>query len=449
MSNDCGSNGKGCYNWQANECAKSGMKCENGKCICAEKCVIGARTCAAGEKSYKECLDNKTTGCPEWVPKNCPDGLAIGTKDCQCAAKCKDQCASGQRKCSTGSTEFKECRTNNKTGCFEWAYGFCSSGTVTTSDCKCAAKCANQCGASGQRTCVANSATFKECRDSNNDKCVEWASDSCPAGTVTTSSCKCEKKAPQCTNDSGCLYEGYKTCDHTTGKDAYRVCKKVNGCLKWSTPASCPAGQYCIGNGQCSSLSITGSDCKNRLGERQCVVAPGMAYPTILQTCGEIVNGRLVWKNTDCNAYVKAGGGAVGAGGYCIKDRCAVLPTTAAEVADLCDRKDENGAVIRGKLCPGDLRCYYESRQQACGIYNVYCLGSEAKPQYKCFGNNLKLLTPTANGLDCDYSIILDTCSDDEICDAAGVKCAKKDSWVKSMVNSVTTGIKNFVDWLF
>ena len=316
--------GKGCSDWQDKQCAKSGLKCAKGACLCDSQCTAGgSHICTAGDTKFSECQANDETGCNALVPSPCPDG-EFTNANCECKSPCKY------------SDEWGDCVIPGKQA---WI------GTKTPSDCvdlkppvlqrdcKPADKCSIgtwQCdGQYAHQPCVFNS--------SNNRN--EWDADQ-PCGAGQT----CSAGQCICANDPGCAYEGYQVCDPASGKDAYRVCQKTGGCLKWSSSASrCSKGAICAGAGQCTS-SISGGNCSAMgIGVRRCVFQQGKALPTVAQTCGSATPGFLSWINS---ITCPAGTYCVLSGKYITK--CMPYNTATCDIRDF-ERGQDHRAKMYGR----------------------------------------------------------------------------------------------------
>jgi hypothetical protein len=75
--------------------------------------------------------------------------------------------------------------------------------------------------------------------------------------------------------------------------------------------------------------------------------------------------------------------------------------------SNFCNLTDKNGTKVTGQVCATDNnKCYYPTRQQACGNGMIYCAGTASNPLYKCSNNVLMSWSITSDGTGCEYSVV-------------------------------------------
>ena len=97
--------------------------------------------------------------------------------------------------------------------------------------------------------------------------------------------------------------------------------------------------------------------------------------------------------------------------------------SAGSTTTNLCNATDKNGAKLTGAKCAADGKCYYAARGQACGGQSIVCQATVNKSLYQCFGNVVKSLAVTADGLDCDYLKTVQTCASNQKCDTVSGAC--------------------------
>jgi hypothetical protein len=135
------------------------------------------------------------------------------------AARCTDECVTGQTACS--GTSYKTCGNYDKDKCLEFSSPIACPAGQTCSGGKCVAACTNECSSTDLKEC-ADSMNYRTCGNYDADTCLEWsATTNCPYG--------CQNGA--C--NAGCTNQcGNGNCD-----DA--VCQGT-GCACVETQQTCP-----------------------------------------------------------------------------------------------------------------------------------------------------------------------------------------------------------------
>ena len=227
-------------------------------------------------------------------------------------ASCPNACAPSATQCV--GTQVQTC-TARLPGCPVWtAPGGCPAGQqcsgsacVQVSTGTTGGSCANFCPAEGATRCAGSQ--LETCSKASTT-CLQWGpATSCPSGQA------CDPTQNACSAGTGtggttgsacnpqCASAGATQC---TGVDV-EICHAVSGCLIWSGPQTCPAGQVCGGgNNVCvqqdagssatsgtttTSGGTTGSSCTD-----QCALGGTLCSGVQVQTCDFGVDGCLEWQ---------------------------------------------------------------------------------------------------------------------------------------------------------
>lgn len=299
----CQRNEKGCLDWAVIEecgtgshCDDSTLSCEGG---CDEICPSEAEE-RCNESGLLKCTSD-SAGCAVWEPAGkCPEGTACNIEKALCVPECAETCDPASpvqctsegidncesdsdgcavhhvEPCETGTfcdpNEFKcvpcaevcdpnipkrcsskgvETCSNDASGCAVWTLSMscgenqsCDVHTLT-----CVDGCTNACE-EGMKKCIQDGVS--ECRDTNNDGCLEWdAPVKCKTGQT------CDESSKTCVCSSACK-EGETKCE---GNHLYKCSYNSSGCLEWSKGESCGTGKTC--NSAKTSCEYTcGKDCE-------------------------------------------------------------------------------------------------------------------------------------------------------------------------------------------
>ena len=318
----------GCLEWTATTTCADGETCSLGHCAieCQNECSVhGATRCSAN--SIQTCADANLDGCLEWgsaVPcgdeQSCSNGF--------CAQGCTDECGVLNSTICEGNG-IKTCGDYDSDNCLEWGtVAACESGQ-TCSNGYCAVECTEECTVVGSSRCLENSVQL--CGEVDSDACLEWGT---PVGCQLGEVCSNGHCALDCTDE--CTVLGARTCDGDTVKE----CEDANsdGCLEWSSPASCGQGQTCS-NGSCSS------ECSNECSVSNSTICQGNG----VRTCG----------NTDSDTCLEWGtvvaceADQTCSNGYCslqCTDECTVVGSSQCLVnsVQLCDDSDDDDCLEWG-----------------------------------------------------------------------------------------------------
>ena len=225
--------------------------CEGGKV-----CDAARGGCAApcsGKPKKKGCEGNAVHWFDECGKRLSQVETCVPPRYCEDGAckdqpVCKNECVEGTRKCE-GDRAVRACERNAATGCLAWgAAGPCPTGQVCSGGNCSGGGCQDKCTA-GQRRC--NVKAVQVCEKSGATGCLDWSAPmTCPAGQ-SCSGGRCSGGG--CTNE---CTAGQLRCSG----NSVQICVQsgASGCYVWSTPRACPSGQSCSG-GQC-----TGSGCTNQ-----------------------------------------------------------------------------------------------------------------------------------------------------------------------------------------
>ncbi len=239
--------GDGCLEWGTVLYCGQGQSCSNGFCSseCVPGCTVeGARKCQMN--SVVECGDFDNDGCLEWgSPTPCDEGLVCAGGNC--ANQCMNDCTVAKARQCDESGAVVTCDDYNQDGCLEWGSPKqCDIGLVCSNG-NCALSCSNQCQVDGARQCLAGSTTkFQVCGDYNDDSCLEWGTAQDCEGSLVCSNGEC---AQTCSN--GCDNADKLEC---VGDGGWRQCRDYNddGCLEWGTTVFCESWEECEA-GKCES----------------------------------------------------------------------------------------------------------------------------------------------------------------------------------------------------
>jgi len=250
-------------------CAE-GLVCDDGSCApeeeaCANECPAPGARQCAGE-GFATCGDHDQDSCLEWSePEPCGENELCVEGGCMIV--CMNECeAPGARQCSGDAVQ--TCDDHDSDGCVEWGPPDpCGVHEICTQG-SCHPSCTSECAMAGARRCSGNG--FQTCADFDEDGCLEWSTpETCGAGEV----CSGGHCASTCTNE--CSVVGAKRCE----MDAVVTCADYDedGCLEWGTPVPCGEELVCVAGGHCASA------CTNEctvVGATQCNGGG-------VQTCGD------------------------------------------------------------------------------------------------------------------------------------------------------------------
>lgn len=298
--------GDGCLEWVAAEQCPASEVCNLGACAggCTDECAEGDRRCESS--GVVTCADHDADGCLEWdTPTPCEGGCALGA----CVESCRDVCAEvGLVRCDGPAVEVCELQSS---GCLGWGPPtVCPEGT-TCSLGRCGAECLHEC-VNGVRGCSAGGVV--ECGQFDRDPCADLGlPEACPSGE----SCSAGTCGSGCNNE--CTAEGARSCD-AVGRSV-RECRQgdEDSCLEWVVVAVCEGDDTCS-NGACGGECT--DECE--LGEARCVAGSESRVEVCgdadADPCSEWVAG----DDCADNGQVCAGGScAEGCSDECSEAECA------------------------------------------------------------------------------------------------------------------------------
>lgn len=226
----------GCLQWSAPIACPGGTTCSLGACAadCSDECVLGVAACDAG--GVVRCGEFDVDPCTDrGLPQACSPGESCSAGECQ--ATCQDECTSaGARSCDGIGRAARECRQGDDDSCLEWVVVETCDAAEVCSNGVCAATCQDECEAQATR-CVAGSSTRVErCGNSDGDACLEWSADSDCAATQQV--CAEGRCAASCSDECTAA-----VCDG----DAVVPCGELDGdgCRDRGTPVACSPGTTC------------------------------------------------------------------------------------------------------------------------------------------------------------------------------------------------------------
>lgn len=204
---------------------------------CSDECTAGDKACRTDGTALRTCEDTDQDGCREWKTTACAsDETCV---DSACVPACTDGCAAGTKVCLDSKT-VQTCGNYDSDSCLEPGGDsacetgkHCEQGACVPDGTACTDECAP-----GVAVCQGDA--VRTCGQYDADACADLSAPSaCDVGStcqlgICIPSCKDDCPAP---GEVACEGNGLKTCELSRA-----------GCLAWSVPAACPAGQTCSAN---------------------------------------------------------------------------------------------------------------------------------------------------------------------------------------------------------
>ena len=210
---------------------------------CQDECAAGEQTCD-GSGGYRLCGQYDQDACLELSPTvSCTQGFSCDAG--RCVQGCRDICSLGSTLCLDEQT-IQVCGNFDTDACLEsGADVACGSGERCEAG-ACVPQnqaCTDECSASGETVCLGDA--VRTCGQFDSDSCLDLG---VPSACGVGESCSAGTCSPTCTDT--CPSDGATQCSG----DGVSTCSDANndGCLEWSTPSQCGAGESCS-NGACSS----------------------------------------------------------------------------------------------------------------------------------------------------------------------------------------------------
>jgi len=224
------------------------------------------------------------------IPRGCVNGVCA---DGICTRSCEGACTPASKRCSPEGVQ--SC-TRDGNGCGAWGEpSACPEGQECVGGGCQPQSCQSQCMA-GMRRCIGANG-YSECVVAG--QCAEWSAGmQCPDGQ-SCSGGECQGSGEMCRDTCS---EGGVTCSNA--RSFQRCQRQPSGCLDYSVPENCPAGQQCAEPGGCADVC----------GPPQCRVNEERCFQGGVQICVEDRRGCAVW-----GAIRPCGPGMACDGGVCIE----------------------------------------------------------------------------------------------------------------------------------
>ncbi len=227
-----GPDADGCYGWRVEATCSRGLICEEGYCVCDNKCsYVGELGCVGN--STATCAENEEgpENCLEWVM-----GDSCGDRRCEvgiCVADCSGECRPiGRYECNDAGSEQRQCVASDE--CNMWSpWTNCPPETTCTSD-GCVGPC-DLCGPEGTERCSSDGRGIERCT-LDGDRCLDWQPNrSCSSHEVCL--------AGDCVCDNECDFVNQLEC--VDGETSHTCAIGAGSCLEWGPSATCLPEYHC------------------------------------------------------------------------------------------------------------------------------------------------------------------------------------------------------------
>jgi hypothetical protein len=303
------------------------------------------------------------------------------------AVPCTDECTAGVVECVGDG--FRVC-ARDASGCASWTLPqpcppdrpFCSAGS-------CAAKCTDECS-SGEKRC-ADATSYQVCGQHDSDTCLDWgavlgcaAGESCQAGACQLlcggKLCACKPGETQPCPDVGqcsggqrrCVDGAFGACEWTVGPSAETCDGKDNDCN--GQPDDGIVAPGCVKQaGVCKGST---KSCGGAGGWAECGAADYLAHDAAYQPDESSCDG----KDNDCDGQTdepagccqpqcagKACGAPDGCGGKCQSGTCPVNATCQSGACVCTVLACGASCCAAGQVCKGSACCTPSCGARVCG----------------------------------------------------------------------------------
>ncbi|HEY3447534.1 MAG TPA: PPC domain-containing protein [Myxococcales bacterium] len=315
---------------------------------CTDECAAGAKTCD-GTTGLRTCGQFDADRCREWKTTACAAGETC--VDSACVPSCTDGCAAGSKVC-LGAATVQTCGNYDSDPCLELggdtaceAGQHCEQGACVPDGTACTDECV-------LGVAVCEGEAVRTCGQYDADPCADLSTPSaCDVGeTCNLGLCipTCQDACPALA-EVACEGNGLKTC-----------ALSATGCLAWSAPAACPAGETCSGKACAATCS---DDC----------ATPGdtcSADSAAVVSCGEFDDDPCL----DLKAPRACGAGFTCRSGQCVatcSDECALAQKRCGadgKSVETCGNYDADPCLEYGGAaqCSGGAACTGGACASAC-----------------------------------------------------------------------------------